>query len=192
MPLLPLPTSSHPLPLATPHPLIFPHSLHRPRRTATTRPPRKPLIGSFPFTSRQPVVLAAATSDQELLQALMGGGKAEGRNQLPAVRTYENDLARLTLVGPVGFDQALVAAAADGGDAAEEHLSSGLRTMVVETVYPGGASVHSTVSTRLVGLVLSPPFFDPISSENWLLLIESTDFDWDVCGVAEMEVYLLI
>lgn len=65
------------------------------------------------------------------------------------MRTYENDLARLTVIGDVGFEQALTAAAADGGDAAEEHITSGMSTMVVETVFPGNPDEHSTVSTRL-------------------------------------------
>lgn len=69
---------------------------------------------------------------------------------LPAVRTYENELTRLTLVGAVDYDQALVAAAADGGDAAEEHVVSGSPGMVVETVFPGSGDDKSTVSTRLV------------------------------------------
>ncbi|MQL90495.1 hypothetical protein Taro_023094 [Colocasia esculenta] len=151
MPLLPLPTSSPLLPLETPPPHFFPCSSNRPRGAATSRLPWMPLAGSFSFTSRPPPALAAATSDQDLLQALVGSddGEDDGRTHLPAVRTYENDLARLTLVGAVGFDQALAAAAADGGDAAEEHLASGLPTMVIETLYPGGASRHSTVSTRL-------------------------------------------
>lgn len=65
------------------------------------------------------------------------------------MRSYENDLARLSLVGVVDFEQALTAAAADGGEAAQEHIAAGMPAMVVETVYPGLLSEHSTVSTRL-------------------------------------------
>lgn len=65
------------------------------------------------------------------------------------MRTYENDSARLSLVGPVGFEQALAAAAADGGEAAEQHVAAGMKAMVVETVFPGPAEEHNTVSTRL-------------------------------------------
>ncbi|GAB4831329.1 hypothetical protein Ancab_005340 [Ancistrocladus abbreviatus] len=68
---------------------------------------------------------------------------------LPCVRSYENDLARLTLVGAVDFEQALTAAAADGGEAAGEHINSGMSTMVVETLFPGPSDENSTVSTRL-------------------------------------------
>ncbi|CAN1810561.1 hypothetical protein LINPERHAP1_LOCUS25943 [Linum perenne] len=68
---------------------------------------------------------------------------------LPCVRTFENDLARLSLVGSVAFEQALTAAAADGGRAAAEHIKSGEPAMVVETVFPGPADEHATVSTRL-------------------------------------------
>lgn len=66
------------------------------------------------------------------------------------MRTYETDLARLTLVGAVDFQQALTAAAADGGRAADEHIAEGMRAMVVETVFPGSPDDHSTTSTRLV------------------------------------------
>lgn len=65
------------------------------------------------------------------------------------MRIYENDSARLTLVGAVDFQQALTAAAADGGQAADEHMESGMPAMVVETVFPGCSDDHSTVSTRL-------------------------------------------
>ncbi|XP_071739807.1 uncharacterized protein [Rutidosis leptorrhynchoides] len=68
---------------------------------------------------------------------------------IPCVRTYENDLGRLTVVGDVDLEQALTAAAADGGDAAEEHIVNGLEVMVAETVFPGHSDEHSTISTRL-------------------------------------------
>jgi hypothetical protein len=67
------------------------------------------------------------------------------------VRTYESDLAILSITGTAGSDQAVAAAAADGGVAAEEHLSSGAEAMVIETVFPGGPpDGNSTVSTKLV------------------------------------------
>ncbi|GFP97546.1 hypothetical protein PHJA_001898700 [Phtheirospermum japonicum] len=86
-----------------------------------------------PFTSEHSAVLDAVDANE---------------NSVPAVRTYENDLARLTLLGAVDFKQALTAAAADGGAAADEHISSGLN-MVVETLFPGPSGDHSTVATRL-------------------------------------------
>lgn len=70
-------------------------------------------------------------------------------NSLPCVRTYENDMARLSLTGTVAFEQALTAAASDGGETAGEHIDAGLSTMVVEALYPGPDDEHSTVSTRL-------------------------------------------
>lgn len=73
----------------------------------------------------------------------------DGDKRLPCVRSYENDLARLSLIGPVDFEQALTAAAADGGEAADEHIDSRMEAMVVETVYPGPSEDKSTVSTRL-------------------------------------------
>lgn len=80
----------------------------------------------------------------------ISNAESEGDTDLlPAVRSYENDLSRLDLVGSVGFGQAITAAAVDGGSAAEEHLSSGMQDMVIETFYPGRNGDHSTVSTRL-------------------------------------------
>ena len=63
---------------------------------------------------------------------------------LPCVRTYENDSARLSLIGTVAFDLALTAAAADN-----DHLRENVPVMVVETVFPGGSDPKATVSTRL-------------------------------------------
>ncbi|XP_015874090.1 uncharacterized protein LOC107411090 isoform X1 [Ziziphus jujuba] len=88
---------------------------------------------------------AVPTTEQEVLRAVAESDD----NSLPILRTYENDLARLTLVGAADFEQALTAAAADGGQAASEHIDSGMPAMVVETVYPGPSDQHSTVSTRL-------------------------------------------
>ncbi|KAK4783395.1 hypothetical protein SAY86_007769 [Trapa natans] len=86
------------------------------------------------------------TTEQELLDAI---AKSDGEKVLPCVRTYEGDLARLTLVGAVDFEQALTAAAADGGGAASEHLDAGMDAMVIETVFAGPPEDRSTVSTRL-------------------------------------------
>lgn len=69
------------------------------------------------------------------------------------MRTFENDLARLTVVGAVNFEQALTAAAVDGGVVADEYLSSGKPAMIVETMLPGRPDERSTVSTRLVMLI---------------------------------------
>ncbi|XP_042462530.1 uncharacterized protein LOC122046085 [Zingiber officinale] len=91
-------------------------------------------------------IAALHANDDELLRAITSSAGAS----LPAIRSYDADLASLTLVGAVGFEQAVTAAAADGGGAAEEHLSSGSSTMVVETVFPAGADERSTVSTRLI------------------------------------------
>lgn len=86
------------------------------------------------------------TTEEEVIQAVLESDE----KILPCVRTYENDLSRLTLVGGVDFRQSVTAAAADGGEAASEHLDSGMSAMVVETVFPGTSDEHSTVSTRLV------------------------------------------
>lgn len=97
------------------------------------------------FSSHRP--FSRFTSEQAILEAVADADANE--KSLPAVRTYENDLARLTLVGSVDFQQALTAAAADGGEAADEHVSAGVPAMVVETVFPGNGDEHSAVSTRL-------------------------------------------
>ncbi|KAI3439986.1 uncharacterized protein J3R85_004127 [Psidium guajava] len=101
------------------------------------RPPSTVSCRSYPRT--------LPASEQEFLEAIADSDEG----LLPCARTYENDSARLSLVGGVDFQQALTAAAADGGEAASEHVESGARAMVVETVYPGGAEGRSTVSTRL-------------------------------------------
>lgn len=92
------------------------------------------------------------STEQEVLQAVVESDE----KILPCVRTYENDLARLALVGVVDLEQALTAAAADGGDAAAEHIDSGIPAMVVETVFPGPSDERSTVSTRLVRSIPMP------------------------------------
>lgn len=84
-------------------------------------------------------------TEQDILEAI---SESDG-SDVPGVRTYENDLARLTVVGPVDFEQALTAAAADGGKAAEEHITSGIPVMVAETLFPGSPDDHSTIATRL-------------------------------------------
>ncbi|KAF5760751.1 hypothetical protein HanXRQr2_Chr16g0757091 [Helianthus annuus] len=84
-------------------------------------------------------------TQQYILDILDG----EDVKSIPCVRTYENDLGRLSVIGDVELEQALTAAAADGGEAAEEHIAHGLDVMVAETVFPGHADEHSTISTRL-------------------------------------------
>ncbi|KAL5772328.1 hypothetical protein ACOSQ2_012252 [Xanthoceras sorbifolium] len=92
-----------------------------------------------------PNTVRSLSTEQEVIKAVV---ESDGKT-LPCVRTYENDLARFGLVGSVAFDQALTAAAADGGRAAAEHVSSGVPAMVVETVFPGPNDERATVSTRL-------------------------------------------
>ncbi|KAK9714652.1 hypothetical protein RND81_06G109600 [Saponaria officinalis] len=96
----------------------------------------------FPFT-------VACFSIPPPSAAAQAVAQAEANNCLPCVRTYENDLGRLSLTGFVDFQQALTAASADGGLAADEHLESGLDVMAVETVFPGPTNDLSTMSTRL-------------------------------------------
>ncbi|PHT49370.1 hypothetical protein CQW23_09117 [Capsicum baccatum] len=86
-------------------------------------------------------------TEEKILEAVADFNGAE--KSIPCLRTYENDLARLTLIGGVDFQQALTAAAADGGEAAGEHIAAGVNAMVVETLFPGYMNERSTVSTRL-------------------------------------------
>ncbi|PHT28260.1 hypothetical protein CQW23_32142 [Capsicum baccatum] len=87
-------------------------------------------------------------TEEKILEAVADFKGAE--KSIPCLRTYENDLARLTLIGGVDFEQALTAAAADGGEAAGEHIAAGVNAIVVETLFPGYMNVRSTVSIRLV------------------------------------------
>ncbi|XP_024951096.1 uncharacterized protein LOC102627895 isoform X3 [Citrus sinensis] len=111
--------------------------------------PRSPLTSSrnhfAALSCTSPKTTASLSSEQDVLQAVV---ESDGKT-LPCVRTYENDLVRLSLFGAVGFDQALTAAAADGGQAANEHVVSGIPAMVVETVFPGPSGERATISTRL-------------------------------------------
>ncbi|WOL09340.1 hypothetical protein Cni_G18093 [Canna indica] len=138
---MPLPLLQSPLP-----PSLF---LLLPRCPAAV-PPRTPTCCPLRLRHRRFRTSALPITDDELLRAITApaGVDAPGA-RLPAIRSYDGDLASLTLIGAVGYDQAVTAAAADGGAAAEEHLSSGASTMVVETVFPGGSDECSTVSTRL-------------------------------------------
>ncbi|XP_050212792.1 uncharacterized protein LOC126664444 [Mercurialis annua] len=110
-------------------------------------------LPKLPLTnSRNPIpvlhcISPKSTSQQEAILRLVANSNEE--KALPCVRTFENDLARLSLVGSVGVDQALTAAAADGGQAAAEHIDAGIDAMVVETLFPGPGDDHATVSTRL-------------------------------------------
>lgn len=112
-------------------------------------PPFKSLSNStISFPSLSPPN-ALPTTDQEILETILQSDDKRIGN-LPGVRIFENDLARLNIIGDVSSEQAITAAAADGGDAAEEHLASGMSAMVIETVFPVGPDDHSTISTRLV------------------------------------------
>ncbi|CAA7015785.1 unnamed protein product [Microthlaspi erraticum] len=106
-------------------------------------PLRRSSVSYIRSCSRNPS--ASITNEEDILRFVANSdGKA-----LPCVRTYENDSARLSLVGTVSFDQALTAAAADGGEAADEHIRENFPVMAVETVFPGGSDPKATVSTRL-------------------------------------------
>ncbi|KAJ8426676.1 hypothetical protein Cgig2_018986 [Carnegiea gigantea] len=128
---------SSPLSPSRPFSLLFKASITSPKLPfKTSRVAFKVLAWSYS---------SPMATEQAMLEAV---AQTEG-NSLPCVRSYENDMARLSLAGAVGFEQALTAAAADGGEAATEHINSRLSAMVVETVFPGPDDEHSTVSTRL-------------------------------------------
>lgn len=127
--------------------------------------PKLPLrITKYPFpTLVYSTPKSAPSTEQDILRAVLD---SDGRS-LPAVRTYENDLARLTVVGAVNFEQALTAAAADGGQVADEYMKSGTPAMVVETVIPSPPDERSIVSTRLVRIF----FFWGSFALNWIVFI---------------------
>ncbi|XP_037491253.1 uncharacterized protein LOC105649606 isoform X1 [Jatropha curcas] len=142
-----MPTQS--ISLSSPTLLLSPRSSFLSSKTTIFTFPKLPLTH---FRNPFPVLFCASPKstqrqqqEEEILQLI-----AESNEKtLPCVRTFENDLARLSLVGGVGFEQALTAAAADGGQAAAEHINSGISAMVVETVFPGPGDEHATISTRL-------------------------------------------
>ncbi|KAL8090775.1 hypothetical protein AgCh_040008 [Apium graveolens] len=134
--------------------LHTPLFLSLPSSKQTLTPP----LFSFPFPKlpltflkipRHCHSLRTPNAQNDAVLEILASFDGSDNTALPAVRTYENELTRFTLVGSVDFDQALVAAAADGGEAAEEHVVSGSPGMVVETVFPGSGDDKSTVSTRL-------------------------------------------
>ncbi|KAK6793279.1 hypothetical protein RDI58_006732 [Solanum bulbocastanum] len=76
---------------------------------------------------------------------------------VPCLRTYENDLARLTLVGAVDFQQALTAAAADGGEAAGEHIAAGMDAMFLPArkVMEKAHKLRSTITKEMLSGTMS-------------------------------------
>ncbi|KAK9089054.1 hypothetical protein Scep_028136 [Stephania cephalantha] len=129
-------------------PLILPKPISPPPPISWNlafKPSRKPLPISLCSSPKH----APQFSEKEVLDSIVDSSSDGGRKSLPCVRVYENDLARVSLVGDVAFEQAVTAAAADGGTAADEHVLGGMSTMVVETVFPGAHGERSTVSTRL-------------------------------------------
>ncbi|KAK9085438.1 hypothetical protein Sjap_025849 [Stephania japonica] len=137
-------------PIASP-PLILPKPI-------SPSPPPPPISHNLSFKShRKPLPISLSSSpkhapqftEKEVLDSILESSSDGGRKTLPCVRVFENDLARLSLVGVVAFEQAVTAAAADGGAAADEHILGGMSAMVVETVFPGAHGQRSTVSTRL-------------------------------------------
>ncbi|GMJ14702.1 ANGULATA 10 [Hibiscus trionum] len=129
--------------LSPPFPFQFPFHSRKKFTFFPKLPFRNPNIPFLILSRSSP--RPAPSTEQEALKLI---ADSDGTT-LPCVRTYENDLARLTLVGAVSFDQALTAAAADGGRAATEHVESGIPAMVIETVFPGPTSKSATISTRL-------------------------------------------
>ncbi|GAV76969.1 hypothetical protein CFOL_v3_20442, partial [Cephalotus follicularis] len=108
-----------------------------------------PKIPLKPYRDPHPLPVVSCTSPKFTERQVLHFVAESDEKTLPCVRTYDNDLARLSLVGAVSFDQALTAAAADGGQSATEHIDSGVPAMVVETLFPDPSNKMGTVSTRL-------------------------------------------
>ncbi|KAF5197037.1 deneddylase [Thalictrum thalictroides] len=133
----------------SPLPLSFHKSLSFPQNPIFfSKTPLKPL-NQFLTISSCSSSNSLPSSEQDILQSIAKFDENNPTTSLPAARTYENDLGRLSLVGTVAFEQALTAAAADGGEAADEHINADMSSMVVETVFPGPLDEKSTISTRL-------------------------------------------
>ncbi|KAJ4757335.1 Deneddylase ORF24 [Rhynchospora pubera] len=116
------------------------------------KPFKAPLFFSLPLRRRRCFLCLASSdnSNNRIESVLFPTITDPASTRLPAVRTYESDLAILSITGSTGANQAVAAAAADGGAAAQEHLSSGTEAMVIETVFPGGTpDGNGTVSTKL-------------------------------------------
>ncbi|KAF3774248.1 hypothetical protein EJ110_NYTH53559 [Nymphaea thermarum] len=127
----------HRFPFLTCHPKLF-SLTGRPLITNCSRRKKLVVLGAA-YSSGTDALPVPSLADLERLDS----------DEFPALRTFENDLGRLSVVGDVSLQQALAAASADGGRAADEHIAAGLSVMVVETVFPGHPGEHSTVSTRL-------------------------------------------
>ncbi|PWA51677.1 hypothetical protein CTI12_AA462180 [Artemisia annua] len=132
-----------------------PLHLHVPPSKPIFFPPKTHFLTLKPLSKHPKITLrvrarAAPTpplpETQRYILDILDGDDVKG---IPCVRSYENDLGRLSVVGDVEIEQGLTAAAADGGVAADEHLENGLDVMVAETVFPGHCDEHSTISTRL-------------------------------------------
>ncbi|PWA76666.1 hypothetical protein CTI12_AA231320 [Artemisia annua] len=132
-----------------------PLHLHVPPSKSIFFPPKTHFLTLKPLSKHPKITLrvrarAAPTpplpETQRYILDILDGDDVKG---IPCVRSYENDLGRLSVVGDVEIEQGLTAAAADGGVAADEHLENGLDVMVAETVFPGHCDEHSTISTRL-------------------------------------------
>lgn len=130
--------------------MAFSHHLSLSSTLFTTSTPYFKVPHKITFTTPKHLTVNALPSYSHSEEAILEAVSNSLGNSLPCVRSYENDMARLSLNGSVAFEQALTAAASDGGDAANEHIDAGLSTMVVDTVYPGPDDEHSTISTRLV------------------------------------------
>ncbi|CAO2842909.1 unnamed protein product [Amaranthus hypochondriacus] len=129
--------------------MAFSHHLSLSSTLFTTSTPYFKVPHKITFTTPKHLTVNALPSYSHSEEAILEAVSNSLGNSLPCVRSYENDMARLSLNGSVAFEQALTAAASDGGDAANEHIDAGLSTMVVDTVYPGPDDEHSTISTRL-------------------------------------------
>ncbi|GJZ69051.1 hypothetical protein Tco_0632601 [Tanacetum coccineum] len=133
-----------------------PLHLHIPPSKPILFPPKTHLFTPKPLSKHPKITLRVRAraapnpplpETQRYILDLLDGDDVKG---FPCVRSYENDLGRLSVVGDVEIEQGLTAAAADGGVAADEHLENGLDVMVAETVFPGHCDEHSTISTRLL------------------------------------------
>ncbi|PHT82727.1 hypothetical protein T459_11170 [Capsicum annuum] len=89
----------------------------------TTKPRKRRHIQNLDAPEKEPF---KPITEEKILEAV---ADFNAERSIPCLRTYENYLARLTLIGGVDFEQALTAAAVDGGEAAGKYIAAGVNAM---------------------------------------------------------------
>lgn len=94
--------------------------------------------------SRCPSVIVCAAYQEE------AATKLQDSDAFPILRSFENDLCVLELMGDATAGEALAALASDGGRTAEQELASGKSLMTIDVTVSGTVGERNTVSTRIL------------------------------------------